>query len=181
MSDGSRDALPLVLVAAVAANGVIGGNNTLLWRLSSDLKRFRARTLGKPIIMGRLTYESIGRPLPGRETIVLTRDASFKPDGVHVVSSLDEAIERATDCAASLGAHEIMVVGGSDVYRQTMPRAARLEITDVALSPEGDAHFPAIDPTHWRLVSREPQERGPADETDFAYSVYEVRRTETYG
>jgi len=165
--------LPLVLVAAVAENGVIGGDNRLLWRLSSDLKRFRALTMGKPLIMGRLTFQSIGRPLPGRETIVLTRDAAFQASGAHVAASLDDAIARATVCAQTLGADEIMVVGGGDVYRQAMPHATRLEITEVALSPEGDAHFPVIDAQAWQLVSRESQVQGPGDEAAFAYCVYE--------
>lgn len=167
--------LPLVLVAAVAKNGVIGGGNKLLWRLSSDLKRFKAVTWGKPMIMGRKTYESIGRPLPGREIIVVTRDAAFKPDGVHVVHSLEAAIDLATACAAGLGANEIIVAGGGDIYAQVMDRAQRLDITHVDVAPQGDAHFPQIDPARWSVVSREDHKAGPNDDADFSVCVYEAR------
>ena len=168
--------LPLVIIAAVARNGVIGGGNALLWRLPSDLKRFKALTWGKPMIMGRKTYESIGKPLLGRETIVVTRDQGWRPAGVHVAHSLGEAIELAKACAATLGASEIVIAGGADVYQQTMGMAQRLEITHVDLAPAGDAHFPDIDAAKWREVSRESGSRGAGDGADYVFSVYEPKR-----
>lgn len=167
--------LPLVLVAAVAKNNVIGGGNKLLWRLSSDLKRFKAITWGKPMIMGRKTYGSIGRPLPGREIIVVTRDSAFRPEGVHVAHSLEAAIDLAHRCAQGLGASEIIVAGGGDIYAQAIGRADRLDITHVDLEPEGDSFFPPIDPARWSVVSREAHHSGPGDETDFEFCVYEAR------
>ncbi len=165
--------LPLVLVAAVARNGVIGADNRLLWRLSSDLKRFRARTWGKPLVMGRKTFQSIGRPLPGRETIVVTRDPGFSAEGVFVVHGLDAALALAQARAAAMGAGAIVVAGGGEIYAQTIGRADRLALTEVALAPEGDAAFPRIDPAEWREIRREPGGRGPGDEADFCFVDFE--------
>jgi len=167
---------PLLIVAAVARNGVIGANNRLLWRLSSDLKRFKALTMGKPLLMGRKTFESIGRALPGRETIVVTRDAAFVRVGALVAHSLEAALALAAERAAAMGADEIIVAGGGEIYAQSLGRADRLAITEVALEPEGDARFPPIDPGEWREVRREPGERGPRDETDFVFVDYVRRR-----
>jgi dihydrofolate reductase len=164
---------PLLLVAAVASNGVIGANNRLLWRLSSDLRRFKALTMGKPLVMGRKTFESIGRPLPGRETIVVTRDKAFAHAGALVAHSLDAALRLAADRAAAMGADTIVIAGGGEIYAQTIGRADRLAITEVALEPEGDARFPAIDPLRWGEVRREKGERGPRDDADFAFVDYE--------
>jgi dihydrofolate reductase len=168
---GVRD-VPLVLVAAVARNGIIGANGGLPWRLSSDLKRFKALTWGKPLVMGRKTFESIGRALPGRETIVVTRDPTFAPSGVLVASSLDAALDRAAERAGAMGADEMIIGGGAEIYAQTIARARRLSITEVALDAEGEARFPPIDTQEWCEVSRETGERGPHDETDFAYVTY---------
>jgi dihydrofolate reductase len=165
--------LPLVLVAAVARNGVIGADNRLLWRLPSDLKRFRALTLGKPLVMGRKTFRSIGRPLPGRETIVVTRDPGFSAESVLVAHDLDAALALADARAAAMGADAIVIAGGGELYAQTIDRADRLAITEVALSPEGDATFPPIDRAQWREVRREPGVRGRKDEADFAFVDYE--------
>ena len=167
--------LPIVLIAAVAKNNVIGGGNRLLWRVSSDLRRFKALSWGKPLIMGRKTYESIGRPLPGRETIVVTRDNAFRPEGVHIVHSLEAALDLALACARDMGAGEIIVAGGGDIYAQAIVRADRLEITHVDLAPEGDSFFPPIDPDKWTEVSREEHKAGPGDEAHFTCSVYEPR------
>ena len=164
---------PLVLVAAVAQNGVIGADNKLLWRLSSDLKRFRARTMGKPLVMGRKTFQSIGRPLPGRETIVATRDPGFSAEGVFVVHGLDAALALAEARAAAMGADAVVVAGGGELYAQTIGRADRLALTEVALAPAGDAVFPRIDPAEWREVRREPGVRGPQDEADFWFVDFE--------
>ncbi len=166
---------PLILVAAVARNGIIGADNRLLWRLSSDLKRFKALTMGKPLVMGRKTFQSIGRTLPGRETIVVTRNATFSPQGAIVAHSLEAALALAAERAGALGAEEIVVAGGGELYAQTIGRAARLAITEVALEPQGDTRFPPIIPVEWREVRREKGERGPNDEADFAFVEYERR------
>jgi dihydrofolate reductase len=170
-----RQRLPLVLVAAVARNGVIGADNRLLWRLSSDLKRFKALTLGKPLVMGRKTFQSIGRPLPGRETIVVTRDKNFAAEGLRVAPDLDAALILADARARAMGADAVVVAGGAEIYAQTIRRADRLAITEVALAPPGDAAFPPIDPARWREVRREPGVRGPKDEADFVFVEYERR------
>jgi dihydrofolate reductase len=167
--------VPLVLVAAVARNRVIGADGGLPWRLSSDLKRFKARTLGKPLLMGRKTFESIGRALPGRETIVVTRDPAFAAPGALVAGSLEAALALAGERARALGAGEIVVAGGAEIYAQTIARADRLFITEVALDARGGARFPPIDPLIWREVGREAGERGLRDEADFAFVDYERR------
>jgi dihydrofolate reductase len=167
--------LPLVLVVAVARNGVIGGDNRLLWRLKSDMAHFKRCTMGRPMIMGRKTFDSIGKPLPGRETIVLTRDMSYARQGVLVAHDLEGALKLAEEAAARLGAGEIAIVGGGEIYSQTMPLAARIELTEVALEPDGDAYFPEMDPGAWRETSREPHIANPAagDEADYAFVTYD--------
>jgi dihydrofolate reductase len=141
----------LTLIAAVAENGVIGRDNGLPWRLPGDLKRFKALTLGKPVIMGRRTFASIGRPLPERLNIVITRDASARFDGVSMAHSLEEALA----AAEKAGASEAMVIGGAEIYALALPLADRLELTEVAAAPEGDAFFPPFDRTGWRETARE--------------------------
>ena len=167
--------IPLVLVAAVARNGIIGANGRLPWRLSSDLKRFKALTWGKPLVMGRKTFASIGRALPGRETIVVTRDAAFAPPGVSVVHKLDAALDLAAERASATGADDIVIAGGSEIYAQTIARARRLFITEVALDAQGETRFPPIDPREWLEIRRETGERGPRDDADFAFVEYERR------
>jgi dihydrofolate reductase len=167
--------LPLLLVAAVAANGVIGGGNRLPWRLSSDMKRFKALTMGKPLVMGRKTFQSLARPLIGRETIVLTRDERFAPEGARVAHNLEAALALANERAEAMGAEAIVVAGGGELYAETIGRADRLAITEVALEPEGDVRFPAIDRKVWREVRREKGVRGPKDEADFGFVEYERR------
>jgi dihydrofolate reductase len=166
---------PLVLVAAVARNGVIGSGQGLPWRLSSDMKRYKALTWGKPMVMGRKTYLTIGRPLPGRETIVLTRDAGFAAPGVLVAHDLEAALDLGAERARAMGASEVIVAGGGEIYAQTIGRADRLLITEVALEGKGETRFPPIDPSQWREVRREKGERGPKDEADFAFVEYERR------
>jgi dihydrofolate reductase len=166
---------PLVLVAAVARNGVIGANQGLPWRLSGDLKRFKALTWGKPMVMGRKTYLTIGRALPGRETIVVTRDPGFAAPGVLLAHELEAALDLAAGRARAMGASEIIIAGGGEIYAQTTARAARLFITEVGLDAKGEIHFPPIDPGQWREVRREKGERGPRDEADFAFVDYERR------
>ena len=137
---------PLALVAAIADNGVIGRDNRLIWRLKSDLRRFRDLTWGKPMLMGRKTFASIGRPLPGRETLVLTRDPAFTAEGVHVAHGWDGAAETAEALAERMGASEVAVVGGAEVYALALPHALRLYLTQVHAAPEGDALFPVLRP-----------------------------------
>lgn len=168
--------LPIVIIVAAAENGVIGNDNRLLWRLRTDLRRFRALTLGKPVIMGRKTFASIGGPLPGRDIVVMTRDPAFAPAGVTVASGLGPALETAQALAARSGAQEIMVAGGGEIYRLFLPLAQRVYLTRVAVSPPGDVTFPAIDATVFREVSREAHSRGPDDEHAFAFVDY-VRRS----
>jgi len=163
----------IALVAAVARNGVIGSGESLPWRLPGDLKRFKALTMGKPLIMGRKTFQSIGRPLPGRLTIVVTRDMSYAPQGVEVAHDIDAAIRSAAVAASAAGAEEIAVVGGGEIYAQTIGRAERLHITEVDLAPDGDARFPPIDPALWREVARTTGERSPRDEAGFTFVDYE--------
>ncbi|MEZ5786077.1 MAG: dihydrofolate reductase [Xanthobacteraceae bacterium] len=170
----SREPVSLVLVVAVADNGVIGRDGALPWRLKSDLQHFRAVTMGHPLLMGRKTFESIGRPLPGRTSIVITRDRSFAAPGIVVAARLDAGLEAARGDALRRGVDAIMVIGGADIYAQTMPRASRLEITRVHASPQGDTHFPAIDPVVWHEVERrEGGGVGPGDEAPLTFLRYE--------
>jgi dihydrofolate reductase len=168
--------VPLVLVAAVARNGVIGDNNRLLWRLPSDLQHFKGLTMGKPLIMGRRTFESIGRLLPGRETIVITRNRGFPTGGALTAQSLETALDLGSERAVALGADEIVIAGGAEIYAQTIGRADRLLITEVALAPPGNARFPVIDPAIWREVRRQQGQRRQHDDADFAFVDYERRR-----
>lgn len=167
--------LPLVQVVAVARNGVIGGDNRLLWRLKGDMAHFRRCTMGRPMIMGRKTFDSIGKPLPGRETIVLTRDLGFAREGVLVAHDLESALTLAAEAARRLGAGEIAVVGGAEIYRQTLGLAAKIELTEVVLEPEGDAHFPELDSAVWRETRREAHcaNMETGDEADYAFVTYE--------
>jgi dihydrofolate reductase len=174
---GVKD-VPLVLVAAVARNGIIGAKGGLPWRLSSDLKRFKALTWGKPLVMGRKTFESIGRALPGRETILVTRDPTFAAPGVFVAHNLDVGLELAAERARAMGAGDIVVAGGGEIYAQTIARASRLFITELALDAGGEVRFPPIDPHTWQETRRETGKRGPRDDADFAFVEYE-RRTDS--
>lgn len=161
--------IPIALVAAVAKNGVIGRDNGLPWHLSSDLKRFKEVTIGKPLIVGRLNHEAIGRPLPGRETIVMTRDRSFNEAGVHVAHDLADAMGLAEAIAEEMGANEIICAGGGEIYRLFMPKASRLRLTEVDAEPDGDVFFPEFDDLHWREVFSEDHQRGPRDDHAFRY------------
>jgi dihydrofolate reductase len=129
------------------------------------------------MIMGRRTFESIGRPLPGRESVVLTRDPHFKAEGAHVAKSPPEALATARRLAALLDADEIIIAGGEDIYRAFLDLTDVIELTEVALDIAGDAHFPALDPTDWREIGREAPARGPKDEADFAFVTLERRHT----
>jgi len=153
----------IVLVVAVASNGVIGRDGDLPWRLPSDLKRFKQLTLGKPVVMGRRTWDSIGRPLPGRPNIVITRDPAFSAPGASVVSSLDDALVAAAREAETLGVDEICVIGGGQIYAQVFGRADILHVTHVEADVEGDTRFPEIDPATFKKVVEEEIPRGEKD------------------
>ena len=140
--------MKLALIAARARNGVIGKGNTLPWHLPEDLRHFKALTMGKPMIMGRKTFDSIGRPLPGRTTLVVTRQQDWRFEGVEVCHSLQEALTRAEALLPESGS-EVMVVGGEQLYRQSLPLADTIYLTEVAVDVEGDAFFPAIADDHW--------------------------------
>jgi dihydrofolate reductase len=167
--------MEIVLVAAIGENRVIGRDNGLPWRLKSDLKHFRAATMGHPILMGRRTYLSVGRPLPGRTNIVISRDPGFAAPGIVVAPSLAAALETARGDALRRGANAIMVTGGAGLFAETMSTADRLEITRVHLSPDGDTFFPEIDPQMWREAARVAHPAGPED--DAAFDVISYVRT----
>lgn len=164
---------PVVIVAALARNGIIGGDNRLLWRLPSDMKRFRALTMGTPLVMGRKTFQSIGKPLPGRETVVVTRDRAFAAPGVHVAHDLRAALALAEELAEGMGASHISVAGGGEIYAQAMPFADRMALTLVDLDVAGDTCFPAIPPDVWREAGRETPARAAGDEAGFSFVDYE--------
>ncbi|EME68469.1 dihydrofolate reductase [Paramagnetospirillum caucaseum] len=155
------------IIVAVAANGVIGKDNALPWHIPEDLKWFKENTLGKPVIMGRKTWESIGRPLPKRPNIVVTRQAEWRAEGAHTAHSLDEALDLATRLAP--GAVELMVIGGNALFAEALPRAARLYLTEIARAYEGDTLFPALDRSLWRETLRRPN----AGEPPFDFVVLE--------
>jgi dihydrofolate reductase len=167
--------MQIVLVAAIGENNVIGRDGQLPWRLKSDLQHFKRRTLNRPVIMGRRTFESIGKPLTGRTNIVVTRSLGVIVPGGVLATSLDAALDFARDDAVKRGVDEIMVIGGSDVFSDTMGRASRLEITHVHASPPGDSFFPPIDPTVWAAGSRREYSAGPGDDADFSVVTYTRR------
>jgi dihydrofolate reductase len=161
LSPGSAE---ISLVAAVADNGVIGADGGMPWHLPADLAHFKQLTMGKPVLMGRLTWESIGKPLPGRLNLVLTRDHAWQAEGAHRVASLDDALRT----AQRAGATELMVIGGAEVYRQALPRARRIYMTRVHAEPWGDTLFPELEPGDWDEVARRERlsdERNPWDLT----------------
>jgi dihydrofolate reductase len=167
----------IVLIVAVAENGVIGRDNAIPWRLKSDMQRFRALTLTKPVVMGRKTFESLRRPLPGRTNIVITRDPAYRAPGAIVTSSFENACAVALGDALRRSATDIMMLGGVDVFARSLQIADRLEITEVHARPEGDTRFPAIDPAQWEEVSRIGNSAGPDDSAGFSYVTYRRRRS----
>lgn len=165
----------IVLVAAIGENGVIGTDGQLPWRLKSDLQHFKRVTSGRPVVMGRKTFASIGRPLPNRTNIVMTRDLQFAAPGATLATSLDAALAIARDDARRRGIHEIMIIGGGDVFDSTMAMADRLEITHVHARPKGDVVFPPIDAKVWRETARQHYDAGPDDDAGFDTVTYERR------
>ena len=175
MPPSSKPSVPLAFIVARAENGVIGREGGLPWHLSGDLKFFKAQTLGKPVVMGRKTYESIGKPLPGRPNLVITRDPAFRAEGVEVFGDVASALARARALAAGSGAEEIMVIGGGQIFEETWAQARRLYLTVVHASPEGDTHMTAPDPAEWREVRRDPPVSGGEGQPDFSIVVLERR------
>lgn len=159
--------MKISILVAVAENGVIGSDNKLLWRLPDDLKRFKALTMGHPMIMGRKTFESIGKPLPGRTTIVLTRSADYKPAGILLAISLEEAIEQ----AETVGTGEAFIVGGGEIYRQALTQRLvdTIRLTRVHAHMEGDTFFEIPDPEHWEEKARTFHPKDEKHEFDFEF------------
>lgn len=172
--------MPLIPIAlgpvARARNGVIGRDNTLPWRLKSDLQIFKRVTMTKPVIMGRLTWDSLPlKPLPGRLNVVLSRDGSFKPKGALVVEHFEEALEIAREQADEDGAEEVCVIGGRALFELALPKAKRIYLTEVDAEPEGDVILPPFDETIWKEVSREAHPAGEVDDHAFVFRVLERR------
>ncbi len=159
---------------ARGANGVIGAAGALPWRLKSDLALFKALTVGKPVIMGRRTWESLPRrPLPGRLNIVLSRDGAFQPPGAVVSEDFSEAVQIAREQAADDGEEEVCVIGGAEIFAMALPKARRMYLTEVEASPEGDVMFPPFDEASWTEVRREAHPAGPDDQFAFVFRVLE--------
>jgi len=171
------ESLPVKIVVAVADNGVIGLGNALPWELPDDLQHFKRTTMGRPIIMGRKTFESIGRPLPGRLNIILTRDAAWQAPGVSAANSMEQAIDIAGDQALIDGADSVMVIGGAEVYRQALPFTSRVFLTRVHGNIHGDAFFDLEQIASWRQLSR--LEVSASERNSHNFSVIELENTQT--
>jgi dihydrofolate reductase len=165
----------IVFVVAVAENGVIGQGNAMPWRLKSDMQRFKALTIGRPVVMGRKTFLSLPKPLPGRTNIVITRDPGFQARGAVVTTSLGHARDVALGDALRRSAGEIAVIGGAEIYAQWMASADRLEVTEVHATPEGDIRLAPIDPEAWEEAARVRHSATPDDSADFSYVTYRRR------
>jgi dihydrofolate reductase len=168
--------IEIVLIVAVAENGVIGANGTIPWRLKTDQQRLKAITMGKPVVMGRKTFVSLRRPLPGRTNIVITRDANFRSAGAVVTTSFADAQKTALGDALRRSVTEIAVIGGAEIYAQWMPVADRLEVTEVHARPQGDTTLAAIDPANWEEVSRVRNSASSDDSADYSYVTYRRRK-----
>jgi dihydrofolate reductase len=164
--------VPVAFVVAVAQNNVIGMDGAMPWRLSSDMKRFKRDTMGKPLIMGRKTFESIGKALPGRLNIVVSRSEFVADDVVHA-SSIDAALFLAEGWAQEHGASEICIIGGGQIYKETFGIASKLYVTHIVAEPEGDTKFPEIPSDEWSVVHREEVPKGEKDSAETIYTVYE--------
>ncbi|HPF45412.1 MAG: type 3 dihydrofolate reductase [Alphaproteobacteria bacterium] len=159
------------LIVAAAENGIIGKDNDMPWKISSDLQYFKKVTMNKPVIMGRKTFESIGKPLPGRLNIVITRDTSFNAEGVITAHSAEMALEVAKSMAEVKGLKEIMVIGGAQIYELCLPMADRLYLTRIHAEIEGDTSFPDLNPNDWLEYSRERHKAGEKDSHDYSFIV----------
>ena len=165
----------IAMIAGVAENGVIGSDQTIPWRVPSDMAFFKKTTMGKPIVMGRKQYETVGRPLPGRTNIVVTRQVGYQPEGVLVFSSIDAALDKAREIAQADGVDEIMIIGGGELYAQLIDGADRLYITHIDLNPAGDVRFPAIRHEDWAIVDLPEVTPSPKDEATYRVKVYDRR------
>ena len=164
--------MKIILIAAVAKNKVIGKNNQLIWKLPSDLKRFKNLTSGHYILMGRKTFESLGKPLPNRTHLIITRNPEFKaPEGHYAFQNLEEAFIFCN----KIGVEELFIIGGGQIYRESISMADELEITEVDMNPEGDTYFPEIDPEIWAETSREEFPADDRNECAFAFVTFERR------
>ena len=161
------------IIVAAAENGVIGAAGDMPWRLPSDLKRFRALTMGKPVVMGRKTFQSLPKALDGRDNIIVTRNHGFRADGVETAPSLEAALDIARGKAKARGVDEIMVIGGGEIYLAAVAVADKVYLTRVHATIAGDTTFPALDPTAWRQVSEEALPRGPKDDHEATLEVFE--------
>ncbi|TXS93944.1 dihydrofolate reductase [Parahaliea maris] len=161
------------VIVAVASNGVLGRDNELPWHLPKDLAYFKRTTLGKPIVMGRKTFESIGRPLPGRFNIVVSRNPDFAAAGTAVVDSLEAGLSLARERAAEDGVGEVMVIGGAQLYAEALPQADRLYVTEVHAEVEGDACLPPVDWSAWRELSRDHHNACDSNPFDYSFVVFE--------
>jgi dihydrofolate reductase len=168
----------IILVAAVGENGVIGRDGALPWRLKSDMQHFRTVTLGRPVVMGRKTYESIGKPLKDRTNIVISRDPGFTADGIVVAHSLEAAMDIARKDAQQRRVDAIAIIGGAGIFRDALDFADRLEITQVHASPEGDTFFPPIDAKVWQETARMRHTATPQDDADVSFVTYQRLRAE---
>lgn len=171
----SANAPEIAMIAAVARNGVIGRDGDLPWRIPSDLAFFKKVTMGKPILMGRKQFESVGRPLPGRVNIVVSRQKDYRPEGVLVFSDFDSALDHARTIAAAEGASEVMIIGGGEIYALGIAHADRLYLTEVDLAPEGDTRFPVLDPAVWAETDAPGVTPSARDEAIYRIAVYERR------
>ena len=166
----------IAMIVGVAENGVIGSAQTIPWRIPSDMQFFKRTTMGKPVVMGRKQYETVGRPLPGRTNIVVTRQPGYQPDGVLVFHSIEAALAKAEEIAEADGVDEIMIIGGGELYAQLMGQADRLYVSHIDLAPEGDVRFPVIDPAIWAIVDLPEVEPSPRDDAAYRVKVYERRK-----
>jgi dihydrofolate reductase len=160
--------MKIILVAAYAQNRVIGKNNELVWRLPNDFKHFKDLTMGHPMIMGRKTFESLGKPLPGRTSIIITRDRQYQQEGCIVVHSLEEGIAEARQLD-----EEIYIIGGSQIYEQALPLATKMYLTEVKASPEGDAFFPQFSTDLWQETARKSFQKDDKHDYDFDFVTWE--------
>ncbi|MCO4836621.1 MAG: dihydrofolate reductase [Oceanospirillaceae bacterium] len=167
--------MTIALIVAASQNNVIGRNNQLPWHLPGDLQYFKTMTLGKPVIMGRKTFESIGKPLPGRDNIVISRQTNYAADGIKVVSSLEQAIALGQSINLINGIEEVMVIGGAQIYEKSLDLADRVYLTRVHRKVEGDAYFPALDSQLWHEIAREDIAAKEPNPFDFSYLVLERR------
>lgn len=168
--------IKIAMIVGVAENGVIGSEQSIPWRVPSDMAFFKKTTMGKPVVMGRKQYETVGRPLPGRTNIVITRQRGYQPEGVLVFHDVEAALAQAQTIATADGVDEIMIIGGGELYAQLIGRADRLYVSHIDLAPDGDVRFPAIAAADWVVVDLPEVAPSPKDEATYRVKVYERRQ-----